>query len=114
MDENDESLVFVTIWDCGTHVPMMSMTSSVERTDLDFKISVALLITVIQWVYDEINPSTYRIVSKTSGIRENIHKLLNRQVCNNVIGVLHTLFFFYLSIKQEQQSLEESMCFNYF
>ena len=24
------------------HVPMMSMTSSVERTDLDFKISVAL------------------------------------------------------------------------
>ena len=40
MDENDESLVFVTIWDCRTHVPMMS---SVERTDLDFKISVALL-----------------------------------------------------------------------
>ena len=37
--ENDESLVFVTIWDCRTHVPM---TSSVERTDLDFKISVAL------------------------------------------------------------------------
>ena len=42
MDENDESLVFVTIWDCRTHVPMTSMTSSVERTDLDFKISVAL------------------------------------------------------------------------
>ena len=40
MDENDESLVFVTFWDCRTHVPM---TSSVERTDLDFKISVALL-----------------------------------------------------------------------
>ena len=39
MDEKDESLVFVTIWDCWTHVPM---TSSVERTDLDFKISVAL------------------------------------------------------------------------
>ena len=37
--ENDESLVFVTIWDCRTHAPM---TSSVERTDLDFKISVAL------------------------------------------------------------------------
>ena len=32
----DESLVFVTIWD----VPM---TSSVERTNLDFKISVALI-----------------------------------------------------------------------
>ena len=40
MDENDESLVFVTIWDCRTHV---FMTSSVERTDLDFKISVALV-----------------------------------------------------------------------
>ena len=40
LDENDESLVFVTIWDCRTHVPM---TSSVERTDLDFKISVALV-----------------------------------------------------------------------
>ena len=40
MDEKDESLVFVTIWDCRTHVPM---TSSVERTDLDFKISVALI-----------------------------------------------------------------------
>ena len=38
-DENDESLVFVTFWDCRTHVPM---TSSVERTDLDFIISVAL------------------------------------------------------------------------
>ena len=35
--------VFVTIWDCPTHVRMTSMTSSVERTDLDFKISVALL-----------------------------------------------------------------------
>ena len=32
--------VFVTIWDCRTHV---RMTSSVERTDLDFKISVALV-----------------------------------------------------------------------
>ena len=42
MDENDESLVFVTFWDCRTHVPM---TSSVERTDLDFKISVALMYT---------------------------------------------------------------------
>ena len=33
--------VFMTIWDCRTHV---RMTSSVERTDLDFKISVALLV----------------------------------------------------------------------
>ena len=40
MDENDESLVFVTFGDCRTHVPM---TSSVERTDLDFRISVALV-----------------------------------------------------------------------
>ena len=42
MDENDESLVFVTIWNCRTHVPLTSRTSSVMRTDLDFKISVAL------------------------------------------------------------------------
>ena len=34
--------VFMTIWDCRTHVHMTSMTSSIERTDLDFKISVAL------------------------------------------------------------------------
>ena len=33
----------MTIWDCWTHVPM---TSSVEQTDLDFKISVALLYTI--------------------------------------------------------------------
>ena len=41
--------VFVTIWDCRTHFRMTSMTSSVERTDLDFKISVALLVTVHFW-----------------------------------------------------------------
>ena len=35
-------IVFVTIYDCRTHVRMTSMTSSVERTDLNFKISVAL------------------------------------------------------------------------
>ena len=35
--------VFVTIWDCRTHVRMTSMTSSVEWTNLDFKISVALI-----------------------------------------------------------------------
>ena len=39
-NENDESLVFVTIWDYRTHV---RRTSSVEQTDLDFKISVALI-----------------------------------------------------------------------
>ena len=33
----------MTFWDCRTHVLMTSMTSSVERTDLDFKISVALI-----------------------------------------------------------------------
>ena len=32
----------MTIWDCRTHVRITPMTSSVERTDLDFKISVAL------------------------------------------------------------------------
>ena len=34
----------MTIWDCRTHVCMTSMMSSVERTDLDFKISVALVL----------------------------------------------------------------------
>ena len=37
----------MTIWDCRTHVRMTSMTSLVERTDLDFKISVALLDSII-------------------------------------------------------------------
>ena len=46
LDENDESLVFVTIWDCWTNVHMMSMMSSVEQTDLDFKISVALFMII--------------------------------------------------------------------
>ena len=41
--------VFVTIYDCRTHVRMTSMTSSVERTDLNFKISVALLST-FDWI----------------------------------------------------------------
>ena len=43
LDENDESFVFVTIWDCLTHVPMTSMMSLVEQTDLDFKMSVTLV-----------------------------------------------------------------------
>ena len=37
----------MTIWDCRTHVRMTSMTSLVERTDLDFKISVALFMIVL-------------------------------------------------------------------
>ena len=41
------SLVFMTIWD--SHVPMTSVTSSVERTDLDFKISVALVLGKFQY-----------------------------------------------------------------
>ena len=43
--------VFVTIWGCRTHVRMTSMTSSVERTDLDFKISVALLVSIFWWSF---------------------------------------------------------------
>ena len=35
----------MTIYDCRTHVCMTSMTSSIERTDLNFKISVALDVT---------------------------------------------------------------------
>ena len=30
--------------------------------------------TLTQWVYEEINPSTYKIVSKTYGARESVHK----------------------------------------
>ena len=37
----------MTIYDCRTHVRMTSMTSSVERTDLNFKISVALAMKAI-------------------------------------------------------------------
>ena len=39
----------MTIWDCRTHVRMTLMTSSVERTDLDFKISVALVHVLCQY-----------------------------------------------------------------
>ena len=35
--------------------------------------------TLTQWVYEEINPSTDRIVSKTYGIRESIHKTIKPQ-----------------------------------
>ena len=36
----------MTIYDCRTHVRMTSMTSSIERTDLNFKISVALFMSI--------------------------------------------------------------------
>ena len=39
----------MTIYDCRTHVRMTSMTSSVERTDLNFKISVALSGTIYMY-----------------------------------------------------------------
>ena len=39
----------MTIYDCRTHVRMTSMTSSIERTDLNFKISVALPRTECIW-----------------------------------------------------------------
>ena len=54
LDEIDESLVFMTIWDCRTDVRMTLMTSSVERTDLDFKISVALICTVMILSFGQI------------------------------------------------------------
>ena len=44
----------MTIWDCQTHVRMTSMTSSVEWTDLDFKISVALIMPIAILLYDSI------------------------------------------------------------
>ena len=49
---------FVTIWDCRTHVGMTSMTSSVEWTDLDFKISVALPTGFSPWTHTL--PSIYK------------------------------------------------------
>ena len=62
------SLVFVTIWDCRTHV---RKTSSVERTDLNFKISVALVYTVchsvsIIWTHHsmvELHGSNFRVIT---------------------------------------------------
>ena len=44
----------MTIWDCRTHVRMMSMTSSVERTDLDFKISAALTQIILGDIFSSI------------------------------------------------------------
>ena len=45
----------MTIWDCQTHVRMTSMTSSVKRTDLDFKISVALLVSDCRFGISPVN-----------------------------------------------------------
>ena len=56
-----------TIWDCRTHVRMTSMTSSVERTDLDFKISVALIVSVVSAYRDETILYIVSIVSATTG-----------------------------------------------
>ena len=39
----------MTIYDCRTHVRMTSMTSSVDRTDLNFEISVALLTALVAY-----------------------------------------------------------------
>ena len=87
MDENDESLVFVTIWDCRTHVPM---TSSVERTDLDFKIFVALL-----WY---INQSTSNAKILGCSCRNIIKILKNfghpKNICN--YHILLTMWFFHM------------------
>ena len=66
MDENDESLVFVTFWDCRTHVPM---TSSVERTDLDFKISVALVQKILTSPTWRMGPEVSDITSLENGSR---------------------------------------------
>ena len=57
--------VFVTIWDCRTHV---CMTSSVEWTDLDSKISVALL-SILSKIIE-------RHVSKHLKLYLNRHQLL--------------------------------------
>ena len=44
----------MTIWDCRTHVRITSMTASVEWTDLDFKISVALEDTIYIYTCEKI------------------------------------------------------------
>ena len=44
----------MTIYDCRSHVRMTSMTSSVEQTDLNFKISVALTDRVITCHLDNV------------------------------------------------------------
>ena len=49
----------MTIWDCRTHVRMTSMTSSVEWTDLDFKISVALSCIIIYLPPKKLSKAMY-------------------------------------------------------
>ena len=55
----------MTIWDCRTHVRMTSMTSSVERTDLDFKISVALLDTYLSLSFHNDTLPEYLLYTTT-------------------------------------------------
>ena len=58
----------MTIWDCRTHVPM---TSSVERTDLDFKISVALL-------WSQLANLDQILCVASLGVGERLHKVLEQ------------------------------------
>ena len=83
-----ESLVFLTIWDCQTHVPKTSMMSSVERTDLDFKISVALISMHMQ-NSNEIRLFILKILSKSAfwtWIKGHNYAVseLNYPTCNSI------------------------------
>ena len=81
--------VFMAIWDCPTHVRMTLMTSSVERTDLDFKISVALL-----WSINGIQKMPFSILARGN---ENYRKLITilQKIASLNVGAItrntHTL-----------------------
>ena len=68
--------VFVTIYDCRTHVRMTSMTSSVERTDLNFKISVALPNSI---------PLNERKCSFCQVIEDEFQFVLECQLCSDLL-----------------------------
>ena len=85
--------VFVTIYDCRTRVRMTSMTSSVGRTDLNFKISVALvwnLLYVSLWVsYMFLCPLPIRLSWQINCL--NIH-LIERLKHNNLATIFDAIW----------------------
>ena len=83
--------VFVTIWDCRTHVRMTSMTSSVEWTNLDFKISVALLVTDI---FSENHGNYLRSLFKFLSLKmQHIWCIRNLNLKSPKLGVGHKMTY---------------------
>ena len=71
----------MTIYDCRTHVRMTSMTSSVERTDLNFKISVALVCILSQPHKEDILTGVQRHrAKKKERIKSRIGKVKKLKV----------------------------------